>query len=74
MLKCSDESLYTGITTDLNRRVDEHNNSKKAAKYTCVRRPVEIIYYEFYEDKSGASKREHEIKKFTRIQKLGLIK
>lgn len=74
MLKCSDESLYTGITTDLNRRVDEHNNSKKAAKYTRVRRPVEIIYYEFYEDKSHASKREHEIKKFTRIQKLGLIK
>jgi putative endonuclease len=74
MLKCSDESLYTGITTDLIRRVDEHNNSPKAAKYTRIRRPVELIYYENCEDKSSASKREYEIKQLTRIQKLGLIK
>jgi putative endonuclease len=74
MLKCSDESLYTGITTDLIRRVDEHNNSPKAAKYTRIRRPVELIYYENCEDKSSASKREYEIKQLTRIQKLSLIK
>lgn len=74
ILKCSDESLYTGITTDLIRRVDEHNNSAKGAKYTRIRRPVELIYSEGCEDKSSASKREHEIKKLSRIQKLKLIK
>lgn len=74
MLKCSDESLYTGITTDLIRRVDEHNNSPKAAKYTRIRRPVELIYSENCENKSVASKREYEIKQLSRIQKLSLIK
>jgi putative endonuclease len=74
MLKCSDETLYTGITTDPIRRVDEHNNSTKGAKYTRIRRPVELIYSESTEDKSSASKREIEIKKLSRIQKLELVK
>jgi putative endonuclease len=74
MLKCSDETVYTGITTDLNRRVDEHNNSPKGAKYTRIRRPVELIYSESYEDKSSASKREYAIKQLSKIQKLSLIK
>ncbi|WP_310440838.1 GIY-YIG nuclease family protein [Sulfurimonas sp.] len=74
MLKCSDESVYTGITTDLNRRVDEHNNSPKGAKYTRIRRPVELIYSESCEDKSSASKREYAIKQLSKIQKLSLIK
>jgi putative endonuclease len=74
MLKCSDETIYTGITTDLTRRVDEHNSSPKGAKYTRVRRPVELIYSESYEDKSGASKREYQIKQLSKIQKLSLIK
>ena len=74
MLKCSDESIYTGITTDLNRRVDEHNNSPKGAKYTRIRRPVELIYSESCEDKSSASKREYAIKQLSKIQKLSLIK
>jgi len=74
MLKCSDDTLYTGITTDLDRRVDEHNNSPKGAKYTRVRRPVELVYSENQKDKSTASKRECEIKKLSRIQKLELIK
>lgn len=74
MLKCSDETVYTGITTDLNRRVDEHNNSPKGAKYTRTRRPVELIYSEFYEDKSSASKREYQIKQLSKNQKLLLIK
>ncbi|MDO9267309.1 MAG: GIY-YIG nuclease family protein [Sulfurimonas sp.] len=73
MLKCSDGSIYTGITTDLNRRVDEHNSSPKGAKYTRVRRPVELIYSESYEDKSSASKREYEIKQLSKIQKLSFI-
>ncbi|OHD97859.1 MAG: endonuclease [Sulfurimonas sp. RIFCSPHIGHO2_12_FULL_36_9] len=74
MLKCSDESVYTGITTDLNRRIDEHNNSPKGAKYTRIRRPVELIYSESCEDKSSASKREYAIKQLSKIQKLSLIK
>lgn len=74
MLKCSDETLYTGITTDLDRRLDEHNSSVKGAKYTRIRRPVELVYSEKTEDKSSASKREIEIKKLLRIQKLELIK
>jgi putative endonuclease len=74
MLKCSDNTLYTGITTDLDRRIDEHNNSPKGAKYTRIRRPVELIYSETKEDKSSASKREIEIKKLSRNQKLELIK
>lgn len=74
MLKCSDDTLYTGITTDLDRRVDEHNSSPKAAKYTRVRRPVELIYFESCENKSSASKREYEIKQLSRVQKLFLVK
>ena len=74
MLKCSDDSLYTGITTDLDRRLDEHNNSPKGAKYTRNKRPVTLVYNESCEDKSSASKREVEIKKLSRAQKLELIK
>lgn len=73
ILKCNDETLYTGITTDLQRRVEEHNNSVKGAKYTKVRRPVQLVYQEELLDRSSASKREYEIKKFNREQKLELI-
>jgi putative endonuclease len=74
MLKCSDDTMYTGITTDISRRVEEHNSSLKGAKYTRTRRPAELIYSEQHEDKSSASKREHQIKQLSRIQKLGLLK
>ena len=73
ILKCSDDTLYTGITTDLRRRVDEHNNSPKGAKYTKLRRPVELVYSEESEDRSTASKREYAIKQLSRLQKLELI-
>ncbi len=73
ILKCSDDTLYTGITTDLKRRVDEHNNSDKGAKYTKLRRPVSLMYSETSEDRSSASKREYVIKKLNRIAKLELI-
>lgn len=73
ILKCSDETLYTGIATDVNRRVDEHNNSVKGAKYTKIRRPVELVYSEESENRSSASKREYEIKKLSRKQKLELV-
>ena len=73
ILKCCDETLYTGITTDLKRRVDEHNNSDKGAKYTKLRRPVELVYTEESQNRSTASKREYAIKKLTRKEKLELI-
>ena len=75
MVQCADSSLYTGITTELERRVKEHNESEKGAKYTKVRRPVHLVYSEKYSDRSSASKREYEIKKkMSREEKLKLIK
>jgi putative endonuclease len=75
ILRCADDTLYTGIATELQRRIDEHNHSSKGAKYTMCRRPVTLVYSEIYEDRSSASRREHEIKKkMTRAQKLNLIK
>lgn len=74
MVKCADDTLYTGIATELDRRIEEHNASDKGAKYTRVRRPVELVYSEKYPDRSSASKREYEIKKkMTRAEKLALI-
>ncbi|MDN3652009.1 GIY-YIG nuclease family protein [Thalassotalea ponticola] len=74
LLKCADNSLYAGITTDLTRRLQEHNGKgKRAAKYTRVRGPVELVYHEQWPCRSSASKRESAIKKMTRQQKLTLI-
>ena len=70
---CSDGSLYTGITTDQVRRIAEHNDSKKGAKYTRNRRPVDLVYSEMLPNRSAASKREYEIKKLSRYDKLKLI-
>ena len=74
ILECSDGSLYTGITTDLTKRLDEHNTKNTGAKYTKARRPVKLIYQETSENRSTASKREYAIKKLTRVKKLQLIK
>jgi putative endonuclease len=73
IVKCSDESLYTGITVDVNRRIEEHNNSTKGAKYTRSKRPVHLVYSETQADRSSASKRESAIKKLSRKDKLLLI-
>lgn len=73
MLRCADGSLYTGIATDLKRRLEEHNNSAKGAKYTKVRRPVELVYYENCSDRVDAARREYAIKKLNRKEKLKLI-
>ena len=73
ILECNDGSLYTGITTNLRKRLDEHNTKDTGAKYTKARRPVKLIYKESSENRSTASKREYEIKKLTRIKKLHLI-
>lgn len=74
MVECSDGTYYTGITTDIKRRIEEHNTSEKGAKYTRTRRPVRLVYSEEYPDRSSASKREWEIKnKFTRAEKQKLL-
>lgn len=70
---CKDGSLYTGIAINIDRRIWEHNNSKKGAKYTRTRRPVVLSYLEEHEDRSAASKREYEIKQMSRKEKLELI-
>ena len=72
IIKCSDNSLYTGYTTNLERRVKEHNEGK-GAKYTRGRTPVKLVYYEKKETKSLAMKREYEIKQFNREDKVKLI-
>jgi putative endonuclease len=73
ILRCADDTLYTGITTDKERRLTQHNKGT-AAKYTRVRTPVEMIYSENSDDRSSATKREIAIKKLPRKQKLDLIK
>ena len=73
MLRCSDGTLYTGVTTDTKRRVSEHNSSNLGAKYTKNRRPVALVYEEKIDGKVLAMKREYAIKQLTRSQKLELI-
>lgn len=73
LLRCSDGTLYTGITLDLQRRIDEHNTSGKGAKYTRSRRPCVMVYHELLDSKSSALKREIAIKKMSRTQKEALL-
>lgn len=73
IVRCADNSLYTGITTDLVRRVNEHNTSPKGAKYTRGRRPVVLQYSETYNDRSSAMSREYQIKQLSKSQKEELI-
>lgn len=73
MVLCADKTLYTGITTDLKRRIAEHNSSDKGAKYTKARRPVTLVYSEEHLDRSSASKREYRFKKMSRKDKKILI-
>ena len=71
IIRCSDNSLYTGWTTNLQNRIDAHN-SGDGAKYTRGRLPVHLVYYEEYEDKGTALKREHSIKQLSHAEKLKL--
>lgn len=74
ILKCADKTLYTGITTDLKRRIAEHNNTELGAKYTTSRRPVKLEYFKKFKSRSLASKAEAWIKKLKKAEKLKLIK
>ncbi len=72
LICCSDNTLYCGITNDIDKRINKHN-SGKGAKYTSGRLPVNLLYIEMVNDKSTALKRECAIKKLTKQQKLNLI-
>lgn len=72
ILECSDSTLYTGWTNNLCKRIETHAKGK-GAKYTKCRLPVKLVYFEEYEDKISAQKREYAIKQLTRKEKLQLI-
>ena len=73
ILKCKDDSLYTGWINDLKKRITSHN-AGKGAKYTKARRPVELVYYEEFQTREEAMKREYAIKQLSRKEKEALIK
>lgn len=72
MVRCRDGSLYTGWTNDLEKRIQAHNQGT-GAKYTKTRRPVELVYYEEYESKIQAMKREYEIKQLPKKKKEEMV-
>ena len=69
MVQCADGSLYTGWTNCLSKRLKAHNESKSGAKYTRTKRPVKLVYYEGYETKEEAMKREYAIKQLPKKEK-----
>lgn len=73
IVECCDKTLYTGYAKDVFKRLNEHNHSKTGAKYTRSRRPVHLKYIECFESRSDACKRESQIKKLKRKEKLELI-
>ena len=73
ILRCADNTLYVGCTNNLPRRLHQHNNSKRGAHYTKIRRPVTLKYKEEFATLKEARSREREIKRWTRQKKLNLI-
>ncbi len=73
VVRCSDDTFYTGVTSNIDRRVNEHNHSSNGAKYTKTRRPVQLIYWRDFKDRSSAQKAEYKFKKLTRGQKEKII-
>ena len=74
LVRCNDNSLYTGITTDIERRIYQHNHSNTlGAKYTRVRRPVALVYQEECSNRSAASKREYQLKQLNKKNKEQLV-
>ena len=74
ILRCADNSLYTGIAIDLENRIDEHNHCNKlGSKYIRPRRPAKLVYQETSDSRSSASRREAEIKKLSKAKKEILI-
>lgn len=73
MIRSDDGSLYTGVTTDVERRFAEHSNGKRGARFFQGRKPLEVVYTESGHTRSTACKREAEIKKLNRLQKVALV-
>ena len=73
MVQCADDSLYTGVTTDVDRRIREHNESTRGARYTRSRRPVSLVWQERLTDRAAACRREYEVRQFDRRKKLSLL-
>ena len=74
IVRCRDNSLYTGVTRDLQQRISEHNEGKRGARYTRSRRPVELVYQETAPNRSAAQQREYQIKQLSAVQKRTLIR
>ena len=74
ILECADQTLYCGITTNLTRRLSEHNQTSRGSKYVRPRRPARLVYFETVESRSEAQSREFQIKRLKRNQKLELIR
>jgi putative endonuclease len=73
ILECADTSLYVGCTNDLDRRLDQHNTSKRGAHYTKIRRPVVLMHVEKFSTLKEARRREAELKSWRREKKIALI-
>jgi len=73
ILKCSDDSYYVGVTNNLERRLEEHQEGKNTSSYTFSRRPLELVYYDTYIDVNQAIAREKQLKKWSRKKKQALI-
>lgn len=73
MVQCSDSTLYTGVTTNIDKRLHDHNATKAGARYTRVRRPVLLVYLEPASDRGTAQRREAVLRKSSREDKLAAI-
>jgi putative endonuclease len=73
IIRCDDGSLYTGVTTDLERRFAEHLAGKRGARYFAGRQPEKVVWREDGHDRSSALRREAAIKKLSRVDKLALV-
>lgn len=73
LLRCADGTFYTGVTTDMERRLKEHNTSARGAKYTKARRPVALVYTESCASRSEAQKREYALRTLSRKEKEVLV-
>jgi putative endonuclease len=73
IVRCSDDTFYTGVARDLTRRIQQHNHGNAGAKYTRARRPVELVYQETAADRSAAQQREYRIRKLSAAEKRQLV-
>ncbi len=69
MVRCRDRTLYTGITKDLEKRLNDHNTGRNGARYTRSRRPVQLVYQEKFSSRSAAARREYQLKQMSRAEK-----